>query len=190
MKNRISKRFLITIVSSVFTLITVVVLACSGGDDFSDFYKSFFAPETSNTDDAKPFYRSFQTFYGSEYFTDAIHEMDSTNLDEWKTFFNGKVTAKDLNYIVYQSRIGEIDTSIFYLKNNSYPIKPYLRKNSILALEDKNLVREFLFYLGLQTVVSLMLPTPASGGATITATIPALTLYPCENFSMEVRNRC
>ncbi len=148
MKNRISKRFLITIVSSVLTVATVIVFACAGGDDFSDFYKSFFAPETSHTDEAKPFYRSFQTFYGSQYFYDAIHELDSTNLDEWKTFFNTKVTGKDLNYIVYQSRIGEIDTCIFYLKNNSYPIKPYLKKNSVLAFEDKNLIREFLFYLG------------------------------------------
>lgn len=148
MKNRISKRFLITIVSSVLTVATVIVFACAGGDDFSDFYKSFFAPETSRTDEAKPFYRSFQTFYGSEYFYDAIHEMDSTNLDEWKTFFNRKITGNDMNYIVYQSRIGEVDTCIFYLKNSSYPIKPYLKKNSVLAFEDKNLVREFLFYLG------------------------------------------
>jgi len=50
--------------------------------------------------------------------------------------------------LVYQSRIGEIDTLIFYIKDNKYAIKPKLKKNSLLNLQDKALAKEFLFYLG------------------------------------------
>jgi len=148
MKSKISKKFLALIISASLLVITGIVLACTGGEDFSDFYNSFFAPETSNTPESKPFYRSVQNFYSSDYYRDAVHIMDSTNIDEWKTFFADKVKTKDLNSIVYKSSIGEIDTCIFFLRNNTFPIKSDLKNNSLLAFDDKALSKEFLFYLG------------------------------------------
>jgi hypothetical protein len=147
MKNKISKKFLILIVSTSLLITTGIILAC-GGEDFSDFYNSFFAPETSNTPESKPFYRSSQTFYDYNYFGDTINTIDTTNLYEWKTFFAQKVSAHDLKFLIYQSRIGEIDTCIYFIKNDKFPIKKHLLKNSLLSIEDKALAKEFLFYLG------------------------------------------
>lgn len=148
MRNRISKRFLTLCISGSLLVVSGIVWACAGGDDYEDFYKSFFAPEVSKDDDSQPYFRSANTFYGNGDFQNAVHEMDSTNLAEWKSFFKDKVTAKDLNYFIYKARIGEIDTCIFYLKNNTFPIKKALAKRSLLSYENKELVKEFLFYLG------------------------------------------
>lgn len=148
MKKKISKKFLILSISLVLITVSVIIFACAGGDDFADFYKSFFAPETAMNEDAQPYFRSVHIFYGFETIENNVHIMDFTNLAEWKSFLQGKVTEDDLYYMVYQSRIGEIDTCIFFLKNNKYPIKNYLKKNSLLAYPDKNLVIEILYYLG------------------------------------------
>lgn len=156
MKKKISKKFIILSISSALVLITTIVLACAGGDDFADYFNSFFAPETSNAPASKPFFRSVHTFYGGgENFYDNyesnannIHVMDAANIEDWKAFFSGKVATDDLKYIVYKSRIGEIDTCIFYLKNNTYPIKDYLKNNTLIKYEDKAIVKEFLFYQG------------------------------------------
>ena len=101
MRQKISKRFSILLISSALVLITSIVLACAGGDDFADYFNSFFAPETSNLPASKPFFRSVHTFYGDgEYYYDNyeknannIHLMDSVNIEDWKTFFSGKVTT-------------------------------------------------------------------------------------------------
>lgn len=148
MKSKISKKYLAIIISVSTLVVSGIALACAGGDDFRDFYNSFFAPETSNDTESAPFYRSLQTFYSSDYYENAIHIMDSANIDEWENFFANKVTTNDLKSIVYKSRIGEIDTCIFFLRDNKYPIKDYLKENSLLAFNDKALSIEFLFYLG------------------------------------------
>jgi hypothetical protein len=147
MKIKISKKFLTLTVSGLLLIASLVVLACSDYD-FPDFYRSFFAPETSHLPESKPFYRSLNVYYGDNEYLNVVNTMDSSNLNEWREFFNTKVTTDDLQYLVYQSRIGEIDTCIFYLKNSEYPINSRLRANSLLAYPDKALAKEFLFYLG------------------------------------------
>jgi hypothetical protein len=116
--------------------------------EYPDYIRSFFAPETSNTPKAKSFYRSLNVYYGSTDYLNVVNVMDSTNLVEWYEFFKREVSTSDLGYLVYESRIGEIDTSIFYLKNNQYPISEELSSNSLFAIQDKALAKEFLFYLG------------------------------------------
>jgi hypothetical protein len=142
-----SKKFLILSISASLVLITGIILACADSG-YEDFFNSFFAPETSGLNNQKPLFRSMNKFYGNVYYTDAIHAFDSTNLTEWHSFFKSAVVPDDLHYLVYTCRIGEIDTLIFYLKDNKYPAKPYLKKNTLLTFEDKAISREFLFYLG------------------------------------------
>lgn len=148
MTRKILKKFSILIISSSLVITTSIVFACAYYDYDSNFYNSFFAPETSNTPESKIFYRSLQTYYSSDRINDAIHIMDSTNIEEWKTFFTSKVSFEDLEFIIYKSRIGEIDTCIFFLKDNKYPIKDNLKENTLLSFEDKSKTKEFLFYLG------------------------------------------
>src|ERR1035437_4799374 len=111
MKNKVSKKFLILIVSTSLLLATGIIWACAGGgDDWSDYFNSFFAPETSNSQASKMFYRSQSLFYGHNYSSDVIHQMDTVNLAEWQSFFKNKVITEDLKFLIYKSRIGEIDT--------------------------------------------------------------------------------
>jgi hypothetical protein len=148
MNQKTLKKFLIISVSlSIF--VVGIILACAGGDDFEDYFNSFFAPEVSHADDFKPFFRSQNVFYGTYgYYENGPTAFDSTNISEWSDFFSNTVRQADLQYVIYKSRIGEIDTMIFYLKNNQYPIKPYLKKNTLLKFSDPAITREVLYYLG------------------------------------------
>ncbi|HEX2935189.1 MAG TPA: hypothetical protein VHO72_07530 [Bacteroidales bacterium] len=148
MNRKTLKKFLIISVS-LPVIVVGIVLACSGGDEFEDYFNSFFAPEVSHADDFSPFFRSQNVFYGSYgYYDDGSTAFDATNISEWERFFNNTVSEADLQYVVYKSRIGEIDTMIFFLKNNQYPVKPYLKQNSLLRFNDPSITREVLYYLG------------------------------------------
>lgn len=147
MKKKISKKFLALSISAGLLLITGIVLACAGGD-MEDFYNSFFAPETSHIKESKPLFRSFNKLYGSEMYETTVKSFDSINIAEWRGFFSNAVTRADMKFLVYQSRIGEIDSLIFFLKDSKYPAKSYLRYNTIYNAADKSSVKEFLYYLG------------------------------------------
>ncbi len=147
MKRKSSKKFLILSISSALVLITGIILACADFG-YEDFYQSFFAPETSHAKEYKPFFRSLNKFYGDERFETTINNFDSINIVEWRDFFTAKVSRADMKFLVYQSRIGEIDSLIFYLKDNKFPAKSYLRYNSLYSVPDKAATKEFLYYLG------------------------------------------
>ncbi|HEY4785896.1 MAG TPA: hypothetical protein VIH57_07595 [Bacteroidales bacterium] len=147
MKKKSLKKFLIPSVSAALIMITGIILACADFD-YADFYTSFFAPETSHIKEAKPFFRSLNKFYGDERFETTKNNFDSINIVEWRDFFGGKISRADMKFLVYQSRIGEIDSLIFYLKDNKFPALSYLRYNSLYSITDKAVAKEFLYYLG------------------------------------------
>jgi hypothetical protein len=148
MKKANSKKFIIISISLACALVTGIIIACGGDYDYENFLHSFFSPETSGLEAQQPFFRSTYVLYNDEQYNNSIHDFDSTNVAEWYNLFQEKVTARDLRYLVYQSRIGEIDSLIFYVKDNTYPARPYLKKNTLMLWEDKAMVKEFLFYLG------------------------------------------
>lgn len=148
MKRMLSKKFTVISVSLVITLALAGIGFACGWDGYIDEgYNSFFAPEVSQNEEAKPFFRSQYSFYGDISINNNLNNFDSTNIEEWNELFKG-VKKTDLKYILYQSRLGEIDTMIFFLKSSDYPIKGYLKKNSLFTFADKGLSREFLFYVG------------------------------------------
>jgi hypothetical protein len=147
MKRKSSKKFLILSISAALVMITGIILACADFG-YEDFYSSFFAPETSHTNEFKPFYRSLNKFYGAEQFDSPVNSFDSINIVEWRNFFGGVVNRADMKFLMYRSRIGEIDSLIFYLKDNKFQAKSYLRYNSIYSVPDKAATKEFLYYLG------------------------------------------
>ena len=147
MKKKVSKKFLILSISSAFTLITGIILACADFG-YEDFYNSFFAPETSHAKDYKPFFRSMNKYYGFDPYQPIITNFDSVNVVEWRNFFGNVVNRADMKFLVYKSRIGEIDSLIFYLKDNKFAAKSYLRYNTIYSAADKSAIKEFLYYLG------------------------------------------
>ncbi len=148
MKRRTLKRFSTLIISGSLIITTSIVLACAFYDYESNFFNSFFAPETNNTPESKMFYRSVQQYYSSGGIYNAINVMDSTNIADWAIFFENKIAAGDLSSIIYKLRIGEIDTCIFYLRDHKYPIKYPLSESPVFTYDNKVLINEFLFYLG------------------------------------------
>ena len=147
MRQKIFKRRTV-ILTSCMLLITTGILACAFVDDFGDYFNSFFAPEVAGEGVLKPFYRSTNVFYGTQEYYHANDATNAANIDEWQKFFGHRISEKDLKYMVYEASLGEVDTAIFYIKNNAFPIKPTLKANSIFAYDNKVLIKDFLFYLG------------------------------------------
>jgi hypothetical protein len=147
MKRKLSKKFTVISISLLVLALAGIGFACGWDGYIDEGYNSFFAPEVSNNEDATPFFRSQYSFYGNIRIDNNVSNFDTTNIDEWSSLLKG-VKKNDLKYILYQSRLGEIDSMIFFLKSSTYAIKPYLKKNSLLLFADKAISREFLYYVG------------------------------------------
>jgi hypothetical protein len=149
MKKKFWKKFTIVSISLIFfsSVVTTLLWACAGGD-MEDYVDSFFAPELIHEEKFQPFFTSPNTFYNQGFKEDYNQIFDTTNINEWKGFFEQKVNEADLNYLLYKSRLGEIDTLIFYTRDTKYPIKTYLKNNSLNDFSDKGKVKEFLYYIG------------------------------------------
>lgn len=149
MNKRILKKFSTALISLSVLCGIAVLLACTWSEEEESGYYAFFIPETSHADVYAPFYRDL---------TSILHvyplkenqsgDFYEANVEEWAAFFNNVVTANDLYYLLYEAPIAEIDTLIFFVKDDKYPVSKKLWKNSILKVSDKVFLKEFLFYLG------------------------------------------
>ncbi|MFH1194677.1 MAG: hypothetical protein V1720_03120 [bacterium] len=133
--------------SALFVIAFIFGLACAW-DWMDDSDYRFFSPEVSRVNkDLKPFFRASQYFYPNDYLY-PVTELNDVNTEDWFSFFKKSVKKDDINFLLYSSTTGQVDTLIFYLKDNKYPIQPELKKNSILQFGDKNISKAFLFYIG------------------------------------------
>ena len=146
--KKILKNYSAYLISFLIIAGITVVIACSGSFlDEDDLHYRIFAPEISHNDAAKPFFRSFHYLY-KERKENNINDFDSINSAEWIKFFGGAVIKSDVDFLLYNSRLGQIDSLIFFLIENNYTINSDLRKNTLLTCSDKNKIKEFLYYLG------------------------------------------
>jgi len=144
--KKISPKSIIALISISIVVMAVIVIACS--DYGSEGTNSFFPQEIIPVGVYTPFYKTDDILYGWHRKDTNVHDFDSININEWWGFFSRAVTVKDLADIIYHARIGEIDTLIYFLKDQKFPIAAKLASNTILNYSDKNIVRQFLFYLG------------------------------------------
>ncbi len=136
------------IIALVCIVIGVVVLACGDIGDGDDFNASFFPPEIMHEEKFGEFFYTPHSLYLSDSKPSYIADFNYVNVDEWETYFKKKVVDKDLGYILYTARPGEIDTLIFSIKKPGYPTSPNLRNNSILKVSDTRAALDFLYYVG------------------------------------------
>src|ERR1700722_16242277 len=97
---------------SLVLFVAGIVLACADVE-MSPYPDSFFAPEISHSNRDLHFFVSDNTLYGVGYKTNYIDDFDTVNITEWIGYFKYKVSDKDLSYILYQSKLNEIDSLIF-----------------------------------------------------------------------------
>ncbi len=145
-----------SVLISIGTLcVTVLILACAEGFDLDDAFYSFFAPETSHTPAYSPFYRSLHFFYNLDK-NDNISDFNSKNTEEWTAWLGREVKTEDVDYLLYRCKAGDLDALLNYFTptQNNLPnlssfsiLSPNLERNTILKIEDKSSVREFLRYL-------------------------------------------
>ncbi|HTB06449.1 MAG TPA: hypothetical protein VK806_05800 [Bacteroidia bacterium] len=132
---------------SIALAVAGIILACADVE-MENYPTSFFAPEITHNTKYAEFYRSFYPLYVSGYKEGYITDFQNTNLDEWNGYFKNAVQQKDLFYILYKARLGEVDTLIFSIKKPGFPISNKLQSNSVLKVADTHSSLDFLYYAG------------------------------------------
>jgi len=130
-------------------VVTAIILACAD-IDMPGYPNALFAPEIIHNDKYNPFFRSYYPLYEASFKEDESYftDFNNCNIIEWSSYFQGHVQNLDLRYILYKSRVGEIDTLIFSIKKPGYPISNKLKSNSILRISDTRSALDFLYYIG------------------------------------------
>ena len=146
--KKISKKYSGFLISAFVIMGITILFACwNPFPDEDDSHYRVFAPEVSHDAAAKPFFRSFHYLY-KEIKENNLYDFDSINSGEWMKFFYGTVRKDDIDYLLYKSRIGEIDSLINYFNDHNFIMSRKLQRNSLLLYTDKKAAKEFLFYLG------------------------------------------
>ena len=146
MKLKISIKYIIALISLSSIIGAVAIFACAGGEPDDIDVTSFFSPEVIKAKQFKPFFRSIHTYYNSDYRSDNISDFNQVNIEEWYMFFAKFASKKDLEFLLYHSRTGEVDSLSKFVANSKLNIAPNLKKNSILIIANKPLLKEFLDY--------------------------------------------
>jgi hypothetical protein len=141
---------------SILIAIAAITMACVFVEE-NNYPASFFAPEVTHNDRYSRFnvsyhflynYTERSTYIDFDFKESNVYDFNNINISEWETYFQNHVKGDDLKYILYSSRLGEIDTLIFSLKKPGYPISNTLKNNSILKVPDTRAALDFLYYTG------------------------------------------
>ncbi len=126
----------------------IIILACGdfGGDEFTH---SFFPPEITHEEKYAEFFYTPDPLYVSTRKSSYLEDFNEVNIEEWGSYFQKQVKDKDLEYILYKARAGEIDTLIFSIKKSGwYPTGNELKSNTVLKIKDTRTALDFLYYVG------------------------------------------
>jgi hypothetical protein len=132
---------------SILLMAAGIMLACIDVE-VSPYPNSFFAPEITHNNKCYEFFRSYYPLYQESYKSSYTDDFNAINLNEWNGYFKKAVDEKDLSYLLYTARLGEIDTLIYTLKKPGYLITARLKANSIMRVADTRLALDFLYYIG------------------------------------------
>ncbi len=162
MRRRISSGFFMRSNRRTAALIALILAAgsprpaaaCSGGDECYEVQcGSFFAPEIIENPAEAPFFLApSRPFYDQS--GDIAEEyrvaLQQTNAREWSAFFQDKVPAEDLSYLLYTMSLPELDGLIFALKGKSAPLAPRAKAlaEELARFADKGEAIKALYYLG------------------------------------------
>ncbi|WP_341843054.1 hypothetical protein [Chitinophaga caseinilytica] len=119
------------------------VWSCGGEADPYDYYTSMFNPNLAEKPGFEPFYYTALTDYYA-----AETPEQTLNLQEWGTFFNGKVSKDDLTEFIYTYSRPQMSTLYNHIeKNQPLQLPDSVEKNGLTKyfLESKD--RETLGYL-------------------------------------------
>lgn len=145
MKNL--KIFLTLLISSI-SAVSVIVLACAGGD-WDPTEGSMFAPEIIEKQSSEPFFRtSYSPFYGNTaYYENYNQAFNETNVAEWNAYFEKQVSNDKLNFWLYKANLKDVDAMIFKIKGKK-ELKDSLLPFSLADVKPSSKANSFLYYLG------------------------------------------
>lgn len=125
MKSKTWKRCIIVLSSCIILLFTYdYISGCAGGYDVDIPEISLFSPGIINQPQYKPFFLSYQNFFG-EY--NDIPDHESKNLEEWNKFFKGTIPSGELHWLIYIASVEEIEQLHNYFETKT-PLADSLKK--------------------------------------------------------------
>jgi hypothetical protein len=110
-----------------------IIVACSGEPDPYDYYTSFFHPDVQGKKDYGAFYFTDYHFtYGEE---EPASEA-AINSAEWSKYLGGKVTADDVEEVMYRLDTAGKESVHQFLNQNPQVADSLARNNFLLSLKD------------------------------------------------------
>lgn len=124
----------------------VTALACAGGDwDASE--GSMFTPHVINQPQSAAFFRTLETPFYDGYDDDRSIAFNEQNAEEWRGFFDQKVSKESMDYWLYHAPIKQIDSMIFALKGKPANLTAASKTHSLGQLPSGR-ATAFLYYTG------------------------------------------
>ncbi|MDX1908083.1 MAG: hypothetical protein SF053_13690 [Bacteroidia bacterium] len=116
-----------------------VAQACVWDPDWNFYGYSFFDPGVLEQPDMKPFFLSFNQFYGGEWMYDTLKTAD--NITEWRTYCQQKATPADIQALVYEATVEDLKPARLWVSGKSATPPPALGTNTMLKVfqQQKNL---------------------------------------------------
>lgn len=145
MISQFSKKFWIGFSSSVIVS-TGIILACAGGY-WEEYGSSNFTPETFVDTKYKPFFYSYNFYYGINYDENHNQRFNKNVLNDWKDYFDKKCSDAELAYLLFQTTESSIDSISKALKKDDSYLPAGAKTISVLKDRKNKKVNEFISYL-------------------------------------------
>jgi hypothetical protein len=146
MKRIFSKKFAITLISSL-TVGTGIILACAG--DFDDGTgSSNFTPEAFVDSSYRPFFYSSLNYYYSGYDTEHDTRFNTSNVNDWSTYLGSAASPTELEHLLRTATAESIDSAAGYAAGKLKTPPASMQTFQLLKKTDKK-AAAFLAYLSL-----------------------------------------
>ncbi|OJJ18523.1 hypothetical protein BKI52_23200 [marine bacterium AO1-C] len=118
--------------------------ACGAYYEGITYYK-FLDPTIIDQPANKPFFFTFERLYDYEWSEESGQTKD--NLSEWKTYFNGQPSTKDLKKLIYKASVTETNKIKGYVQGTNPALNPKWRTNSAVTYLKGKRATDVLTYL-------------------------------------------
>ncbi len=139
------KPFLILLISCSF-FAAFKLFACWGGD-WDPTEGSSFTPEIINQPTLSPFFRTIGTPFYNGYDDAGKNYFKRLNCSEWVGYFQNKTDTSTIYYWLYEAKLNQIDSMIFYIKGKSANLSDDSQKFKLKQIEAAKSI-PFLYFVG------------------------------------------
>lgn len=138
------KKYWIALISCIISAGIVYACADAWGEEYG---VSNFAPESFVSNKYSPFFYSENYYYQIGYDDNQNTRFNDANVKEWSAYLEGKLSNRQLIYLLQNASEGKIDSAILYYDKNAKSLPDSLQSFEIFKSTKDKKIANFLRYL-------------------------------------------